>query len=117
MAGKRGGDNGWGSGIHTGDINGDGRVEWALVAPPDLYVFSSVEPDHYEPVWRAQAASTQRPFIGDLNGDGRDELAFNGEGQGVIVSLRSRECTAICPCIHRGLSFGFDARAGRMAGG
>ena len=69
-----------GSGIHMGDINGDGRMEWALVAPPDLYVFSSVEPDRMNPYGGA-GGPTQRPFIGDLNGDGRAELAFNGEGK------------------------------------
>lgn len=86
-----------GSGIHTGDINGDGRVEWALVAPPDLYVFSSVEPDLYEPVWRAQATSTQRPFIGDLNGDGRAELAFNGDGQGVVYRYEAENAALYAP--------------------
>ena len=86
-----------GSGIHTGDINGDGRVEWALVAPPDLYVFSSIEPDQYEPIWRAQAAATQRPFIGDLNGDGRDELAFNGEGQGGIYRYVAESAALYAP--------------------
>ncbi len=66
-----------GSGINWGDLNGDGRIEWALVVPPDTYVFASSEPNLYEPVWHGQAAATYRPFIGDLDADGRDELAFN----------------------------------------
>ncbi len=74
-----------GSGIHWGDLDGDGQIEWALVAVPDVYVFSSPRADTYEPVWRQRAVATQRPFFGDLDGDGRLELAFNGE-DGVVVA-------------------------------
>ncbi len=74
-----------GSGIHCGDLNGDGQIEWALVAVPDVYVFFSPATDTYEPVWRGRAVATQRPFFGDLDGDGRSELGFNGE-DGVVVA-------------------------------
>ncbi len=86
-----------GSGIQTGDLNGDGGLEWTLVTPPDLYIFTSTEADQYEPVWREPAASTQRPFMGDLDGDGRDELAFNGEAGGFVLQSETESKALYAP--------------------
>ena len=55
---------------------------------PDLYVFHATSPGHYEPVWHAASDDPHRPLIADLDGDGRQELAFNGiDGVEVIESL------------------------------
>lgn len=86
-----------GSGISYGDLNGDGMLEWTLVTPPDIYVFSSSGADRYEAVWHERAASTQRPFVGDLDGDGRAELAFNSSEQVRVFSQHGQLITPYGP--------------------
>ena len=51
----------------------------------------------HEPVWREPAASTQRPFMGDLDGDGRDELAFNGEAGGLVLQSETESTALYAP--------------------
>ncbi len=81
-----------GSGLSYGDLDGDGSLEWALVAVPHIYVFTSPEADEYEPIWQHNAEVTFRPLVGDIDGDGRAELAFNADAQVHIVSsLRDAE--------------------------
>jgi subtilisin family serine protease len=79
-----------GSGISYGDLNGDGSLEWTLVTAPDIYVFSSPAADQYEAVWHEYATATQRPFVGDLDGDGRAELAYNTAEQVRVVADRGQ---------------------------
>lgn len=67
-----------GNGIALGDLDGDGTVEFTLALVPDLYVFHATSPGHYEPVWHAASDDPHRPLIADLDGDGGQELAFNG---------------------------------------
>ena len=81
-----GGQSG-GSGIGQGDLDGDGTIEWVLLAVPNLYVFRSDDVDRYEPVWHVPVRESHRPLVGDLDGDGLDELLFNGTKQVEVYSL------------------------------
>lgn len=78
-----------GNGISAADLNGDGQVELVIVLVPDIYVFGSVGEDAYEPVWHMVAGDTNRPALGDVDGDGKVDLAFNSGGKVQVHSLQS----------------------------
>ncbi len=77
-----------GNGISMGDLDGDGQVELVAVLVPDLYVFGTVGVDAYEPVWQMAIEETQRPVLGDVDGDGRMDLAFNSDGHVEVHTLQ-----------------------------
>lgn len=82
LGGKAGGN-----GINLGDWNGDGQVDVAVALPPHLYILSASGPDQYQTVWQARAGEVFQPAAGDLDGDGRLDLAFaTGEGIGVFAA-------------------------------
>ena len=72
-----------GNGITITDLNGDGRLEWVVVLVPHLYVFQYDGVGGYEPVWYTQVRRTQRPAVGDLDGDGRQEMVFSPAAGGL----------------------------------
>jgi hypothetical protein len=86
-----------GSGIGMGDFDGDGVVEWVLATIPNLYVFRASGSNAFEPVWHAEMRDTHRPLIGDLDGDGSVELAFNGDGGVDLYALREAASTVERP--------------------
>ena len=73
-----------GNGLIATDLNGDGQAELVAVLVPDLYVFAALG-GAYQPVWHASVRNTYRPAAGDLDGDGRLELAFNKSGWVEVV--------------------------------
>jgi hypothetical protein len=75
-----------GNGISVADLDGDGDAEFALALVPGLYVFKGVGVDDYEPVWYAPIARTYRPAVGDWDGDGHREIAFNAHGKVTVFS-------------------------------
>lgn len=75
-----------GNGINIIDVDGDGQLEFVAVLRPHLYVFR-YDGDGYQPVWYASASATQRPAVGDLDGDGRQEFVFNDE-DGALTTRR-----------------------------
>jgi hypothetical protein len=79
-----------GNGVAVADVDGDGDLEWIAVTVPQLYVFDHVEEGGYRPVWHRTVGTTQRPATGDLDGDGRQEVAFN-EVDGALRLLRWKE--------------------------
>ena len=78
-----------GNGISVADLNGDGQVELVLVLVPDIYVFGTAGEGAYEPVWHMVAGDTHRPALGDVDGDGLADLAFNSGGQVRVYGLQS----------------------------
>jgi hypothetical protein len=83
-----GGGKSQGNGISMGDLDGDGRVELCVALVPDLYIVRSTGPDQYEPVWHALIGDSHRPLVGDLDGDGITEVAYNSAAGSIeIISL------------------------------
>ncbi|MBT6144895.1 MAG: VCBS repeat-containing protein, partial [Gemmatimonadetes bacterium] len=76
-----------GSGISIADLDGDGLLEWIVALVPQLYVFQSDGAGGYDPVWHTSVRRTQRPAVGDLDGDGRQELTYN-RAQGGLETVR-----------------------------
>lgn len=76
-----------GNGVAVTDIDGDGQLEWVAALVPHLYVFRSDGDGGYEPVWHTSIRRTQRPAVGDLDGDGRNEFVYN-EPAGGLLSVR-----------------------------
>jgi len=64
-------------GISTGDVDGDGRDEIAILVTPSLYVFQYVGPGIYVPLWHHPASNIGRPAILDV--DGAKTLFFNDQ--------------------------------------
>ncbi len=86
-----------GNGISVVDLDEDGRVEFVLALVPHLYVFRSTAVDAYEPVWHAPATDTFRPAVGDLDGDGTPELAFNTGGRVGVFTLEQAPGALVAP--------------------
>ena len=78
-----------GNGIAITDLDGDGQLEWVVVLVPHLYVFEFDGAGGYEPVWYTQVRRTQRPAVGDLDSDGRQEIVFN-RADGGLQTMRWR---------------------------
>ena len=98
------------NGVGLGDFNGDGRVEFVASLVPDLYVFQHSATEGYEPVWHFPVGDAHRPFSGDLNGDGTDELAFNSGGQVQVYSLQRQKSVVLkAPGRFRGVPLGEDS--------
>ena len=75
------------NGITSTDLDGDGELEWIVAVVPQLYIFRASDRGGYEAVWHAEVGATQRPAVGDADGDGRSELVYNGTaGELVTVS-------------------------------
>ena len=87
-----------GNGLAITDLDGDGRLEWVAALVPHLYVFQSDGVGGYAPVWHTNVRRTQRPAVGDLDGDGRQELAYNRAAGGLeTVRLRIPEVHLSAP--------------------
>ncbi len=76
------------NGINSADWNGDGLVDLVVALPPNLYVFTAEGTNSYRPVWQSAAGDAHQPAAGDLDGDGRAELAFN-TGRGLAIFSRA----------------------------
>ncbi len=72
-----------GTGIAIADIDGDGQLEWIVALMPHLYVFTTDGRGGYEPVYYEQIRRTQRPAVGDFDGDGRQEVVYNRAAGGL----------------------------------
>ncbi|MFC1717410.1 S8 family serine peptidase [Candidatus Poribacteria bacterium] len=68
-------------GMSTGDVDGDGRDEVAVLVVPSLYIFEYVEHGIYESLWYHPASNIGRPVIMDLDADGVNSLLFNNEDE------------------------------------
>jgi hypothetical protein len=90
-----------GNGISVADLDGDGAAEIVLALVPDLYVFKASGVDGYELAWHAPITRTYRPAVGDWDGDGRPEIAFNAHGE-VTVFSRTPDASEL------GVPAGFD---------
>lgn len=93
-----------GNGISVADLDGDGDVEFALALVPDLYVFKGLGVDDYELAWHAPITRTYRPAVGDWDGNGLPEIAFNAHGE-VAVFSRTPDASNL------GVPAGFDLYA------
>ena len=79
------GVSGQGNGLTAADVTGDGHKEIVLCVLPDLYVFGQTEPGVFAPIWYTPCGFMYHPFVGDLNGDGAMELAFNGPDDMIVL--------------------------------
>ena len=73
-----------GNGISMVELDGDGGVEFILALVPNLYVFRATGEDEYEPVWHQEVEDTFRPAVGNLDGIGNADLAFN-KAEGLVA--------------------------------
>ena len=83
-----------GNGVAIGDLTGDGKVDFAVCALPDLYLFTSSGTDNYRAIWYLPVDLTYLPVISDLDENGRPEIAFN---QGGMVRLFERDEGSLLP--------------------
>lgn len=68
----------FGNQVATGDVNGDGAVDFAVnAATGRLILYTSDGPDSYIQAWAFDSVGPYERLF-DVNRDGRDEVLFNG---------------------------------------
>jgi hypothetical protein len=80
----------------SGDFDGDGRTDWAILSTAYIYVylskgdgtFTKVGPNTFGgPNWGTPPQSLRQPIVGDFNGDGKtDWMMVSGTTQWVYLS-------------------------------
>lgn len=68
-------------GVSTGDVDGDGRDEVAILITPNIYIFEYAEHGTYKPLWYHSANNIGKPAIIRLDADSADFLLFNDEDE------------------------------------
>jgi subtilisin family serine protease len=71
------------SGVASGDVDADGRDEVLINIFPDFYVVDFIPESGYQVVWHDTPNRSNSALVGDLDGDGVNDLWFN-DGQQVL---------------------------------
>ena len=95
-----------GTGIATGDVDGDGVSDLLVCTPPQLYAFRADAPNRYRPFWHSPVGVTSRPLIADLDEDFRSEVLFNLDGAVHIVERDAPPSSVPSPQIIRARALG-----------
>ncbi len=77
--------------VHAADLNGDGRPDLLVTAPPDSIISilrnTGVADSFYSPLLLKSAGQPQNLFLTDLNGDGKPEIIVTNLNAGQQSSI------------------------------
>jgi hypothetical protein len=85
--------------LAVGDVDGDGVEEFAVGSPDKIELFEALGDDDFGIIGQVPYPDSQSIALADLNGNGVDDLVFNGgvDGDGTPIAIHIYELADIQP--------------------